>query len=154
MEKNFFRMKTNNQVVTGHDTFPYFLDSFRSHPDLRLQHSFHFLPTISSSLTFTSSTLCPFCVLSVMDYVTSGMEWFVHKGRFMFYLVTPEETSYPDFKLVPRLVVEVRVFLPLERLIISCDLPMISLLDVSIFCLDVRTRKCCPVLVRKEIVTY
>lgn len=73
-----------------------------------------------------------------MDYVTSGLEWFVQKGRFMFYLVTPDETSYPDFKLVPRLVVEV------SFLRSSCILLIGAPLDVSLLRANVRVGKCCP----------
>ena len=40
---------------------------------------------------------------SVLDCVA----WVLRRCRYMFYLVTPSETMYPDVHFVPRLVVEV-----------------------------------------------
>ena len=41
--------------------------------------------------------------MSLVDCLT----WALHRSRYMFYLVTPSETTYSHVQFVPRLVVEV-----------------------------------------------
>ena len=42
-----------------------------------------------------------------VDSATDGLFWVLHRLRYMFYMVLPSETMYPDVSVVPRLVVEV-----------------------------------------------